>query len=153
MAPTIPVLALESMDAILQQSFAASRHRTLLLGLLSALALILAAVGMYGLLSFTVARRTNEIGIRLALGAAPPRVRRLVIGQALRLTLAGMALGLVISLVVTRFLASLLFRVSATNPLTTAAGSLLLVLVTLVACYVPARRATNVDPLIALRAE
>ena len=153
MAPTIPVLALESMDAILQQSIAASRHRTLLLGLLSALALMLAAVGMYGLLAFTVARRTNEIGIRLALGAAPPRVRRLVIGQALRLTLAGMALGLVISLVVTRFLASLLFRVSATDPLTAAAGSLLLVLVTLIACYVPARRATNVDPLIALRAE
>ena len=98
---------------ILQQSFAASRHRTLLLGLLSAVALILAAVGMYGLLAFTVARRTNEIGIRLALGAAPSGVRRLVIGQALRLALAGMALGLAISLVVTRFLASLLFRVSA----------------------------------------
>ena len=109
---------------------------------------MLAAVGMYGLLAFTVARRTNEIGIRLALGAAPSSVRRLVIGQALRLALAGMALGLAISLVVTRFLASLLFRVSATDPLTAVGGSVLLVLVTLVACYVPARRATNVDPLV-----
>ncbi len=153
MAPSIAVLALESMDAILRQSFTASRHRTLLLGLLSGVALILAAVGMYGLLAYTVARRTNEIGIRLALGAAPPRVRRLVILQGLRLTLAGMALGLAISLAVTRFLEGLLFRVSATDPLTAVGGSILLVLVTLVACYVPARRATNVDPLIALRTE
>ena len=153
MAPSIAVQALEPMDAILQQSFVASRHRTLLLGLLSVVALILAAVGMYGLLAFTVARRTNEIGIRLALGAAPPRVRRLVIVQGLRLTLAGMALGLAISVAVTRFLEGLLFRVSATDPLTVAGGSILLVLVTLVACYVPARRATNVDPLVALRSE
>ena len=153
LAPGMPVLALESMDTILQQSYTGSTHRTLLLGILSALALILAAVGMYGLLSFTVARRTNEIGIRLALGAAPPRVRRLVIGQGLRLTLAGMALGLMLSLAVTRFLSGLLFRVTATDPLTVAGGSLLLVIVTFVACYVPARRATNVDPLIALRCD
>ena len=152
-APAVPVLALESMDTILEQSFAGSTHRTLLLGILSVLALVLAAVGLYGLLAFTVARRTNEIGIRLALGAAPPRVRRLVIGQAMQLTLAGMVLGLGISLAVTRFLSSLLFRVTATDPLTVLGGSLLLIAVTLAACYVPARRATNVDPLVALRCD
>ena len=153
MSPSIPVLALESMDVIVRQSFAGSTHRTLLLTLLSALALTLAAVGIYGLLAFTVARRSNEIGIRLALGAAPSRVRRLVIGQALRLALAGTALGLGISYVTTRFLERLLFRVSATDPLTIAGGIALLALVTLIASYLPARRATNVDPLSALRSD
>ena len=153
MSPSIPVLALEPMDAIVRQSFAGSMHRTLLLTLLSGLALTLTAVGIYGLLAFTVARRSNEIGIRLALGAEPSQVRRLVIGQALRLALAGTALGLAISYVTTRFIERLLFRVSVTDPLTISGGIALLAFVTLVASYLPARRATTVDPLTALRSD
>jgi putative ABC transport system permease protein len=153
MAPGVPVLAIEPMNLLLQRSFAASSHRTLVLVLFGGLAAILAAIGIHGLVAYTVATRTNEIGIRLALGAEPSRVRRAVLGQGVRLAGIGISLGLAMSLALTRLLDSLLFGVSSTDPLTFLGGIALLIVVAAAACYAPARRATRVDPLTALRCE
>ncbi len=151
--PGVPVLAIEPMSVLLQRSFAASSHRTLVLVLFGALAAVLAAIGIHGLVAYAVAMKTNEIGIRLALGAEPSRVRRAVLGQGVRLTGIGIALGLAMSFGVTQLLETLLYGVSSTDPLTFAGVIFLLLAVTAVACYLPARRATQVDPLAALRAE
>ena len=153
LAPTVPVLAVESMDESVKRSFAASRYRTLLLTLLSVVALILAIVGIHGIVSYHVVRRTHEIGIRMALGARPRLVLRGVLEQGLRLAIAGIAVGLLISVVVSRFLERMLFRVSANDPLTLIGVALLVLIVTLAASFIPARHATKVDPLIALRFE
>jgi predicted permease len=153
MAPDVPVLAVEPMDALLRRSYVSSRHRTLLLVLFGGLAALLAAIGIHGLVAYAVAKRTNEIGIRLALGAHPAQVRRSVIGQGMRLAMAGIGIGLAISLAATHLLATLLYGVSSTDPITFAGVVGLLVLVTLIACYLPARHATRVDPLTALRCE
>lgn len=151
--PGVPVLAIEPMSALLERSFAASSHRTLILVLFGALAALLAAVGIHGLVAYAVATRTNEIGIRLALGAEPSRVRLAVLGQGLRLAGIGVGLGLAMSFGVTRLLETLLYGVSSTDPLTFAGVIFLLIVVTVIACYLPARRATQVDPLAALRTE
>jgi ABC-type antimicrobial peptide transport system permease subunit len=114
---------------------------------------LLAAVGIYGVIAFTVAQRTNEIGIRVALGAQHGDVLRLVLGQGSRLIFFGVALGVMAGLLLTRLMSGLLFGISPTDPTTFAGVALLLAAVALLACYMPARRATRVDPLIALRYE
>lgn len=117
------------------------------------LALLLSCIGLYGLLAYEVARRTREIGIRMALGAKSINVMRLVIGQALALTLAGAAIGIGAALAVTRFLNSLLYGVKPADPVTFIAVAFVLAAVALLACYIPARRAMKVDPMVALRYE
>jgi macrolide transport system ATP-binding/permease protein len=124
-----------------------------LFGLSGLLALLLASIGLYGVISYSVRQRIQEMGIRMALGARPSDIFKMVVGQGLRIALVGIAVGLAAALALTRFLSSLLFAVSATDPVTFGAASLLLVVVALLACYLPARRATKVDPLVALRYE
>jgi len=147
------VFNVRSMEQIVSQSLAARRFSMLLLSAFAIVALALASIGIYGMLSYAVAQRTREIGLRMTLGAQAGTVLRLVIGQGMRLTLVGVALGLITSLALTRTIENLLFGVSATDPTTFAGIALLLSLVALAACWIPARRATKVDPIIALRYE
>jgi predicted permease len=147
-----PVSEINTMERLIQRSIAPDRFALALLGLLAALALLLASVGIYGVLSYTVAARTHEIGVRMALGATTRDVLRMTLGEGMGLTFMGIALGLLAAWVLTRIMQPLLFGVGATDPLTFLGGALLLTAVALLACYLPARRATKVDPLAALRA-
>jgi putative ABC transport system permease protein len=124
-----------------------------LLAILAGLALLIAAVGIYGVMSFAVSQRTREIGTRIALGSSPAQVFRLVIGDGLRLTAIGVVIGLIAGAAFARYLSTLLFQVGAVDPLVVLAVTVLLVGVALIACYMPARRATRVDPTVALRYE
>lgn len=149
----LPVTGIESLPEGLHASVAGERFRTLLLGIFSAIALLLAAIGVYGVVSFSVTRRTREIGVRIALGATPADIRKVVIGESTKLVLYGLAAGIPIALVLTHFLSSLLFGVKPTDPVIFFGVSLLLILVALVAACLPARRAMRVDPIVALRCE
>jgi putative ABC transport system permease protein len=149
----MPVVDVMAMERRLAESVAPRRFQMLLFGAFAVVALALAAVGVYGVISHSVSRRTHEIGVRMALGAQPRDVLLMVIRQGITLALAGVAIGLAIALALTRMMAGLLFKVEATDPATFAVITLLLVFVALIACYIPARRATKVDPLIALRQE
>jgi putative ABC transport system permease protein len=151
--PTIPVTQVRPMSDVLSVSLAEQRFNTLLLGIFAAVALLLASVGLYGVLAFSVAQRTREIGIRMALGAQGGDVLRLVLRQGLILSVLGVASGISVSLAGTRVLRGLLYGVAPTDPATFAGVALLLVAVALVACLVPARRALRVDPIVALRHE
>src|SRR5258707_433176 len=143
----------QTIGELLSQGLWAPRMGAALLAVFGALALILAIIGVYGVLSYSVNQQTREIGIRMAMGAQTGRVLRLVVGQGMRLAAAGLALGLLVAFAAMRLLGSLLFGVSAHDPLTFGAVSLVLALAAVLACYIPARRATKVDPIIALRYE
>jgi len=151
--PTLPVTEVTTLDGLLSRSVSPRRFSAVLIAVLAGLALVLSAVGIYGVMSYTVGQRTQEIGIRMALGAKPANMLALVLGRGARLALAGIAVGLLGAYALTRFLSSLLFGVGTTDPLTFAGVAALLLGVALAACYVPARRAMRVDPMVALRYE
>lgn len=141
------------MNEVLAASLASQRFSMILLNAFAAVALLLASIGLYGVISYLVGQRTHELGIRVALGAQRMDVLRLVINHGMKMALGGVALGLAAAFGLTRLLAEMLYGVSATDPATFAVIALLLTMVALLACFVPAWRATKVDPLVALRHE
>ena len=149
----IRVRDVSTVDALLSKHLAGPRFNMSLLASFAGLALVLATVGLYGVIAYSVSQRTREIGIRLALGASRGVILRWVFGQGMRLTLLGLGAGIVGAFALTRLLRGLLFGVETTDPLTYAGLALLLAAVALLACYIPARRATKVDPMVALRYE
>ena len=153
MDPSLPVYNLKTMNDVVSKSMVQPRFLALLLATFSGIALFLAAIGIYGVMAYSVAQRTQEIGVRMALGAQPIHVLRLIFGQSLMMLLIGTAIGLAGAFALTRLMSTLLFGVTATDPLTYVSVVGILTFVALLACYIPARRAAKVDPLIALRYE
>jgi putative ABC transport system permease protein len=149
----LPIGAVQTMDRVVWASVGRPRFNALLLGVSGVIALLLAVIGVYGVIAYSVQRRTHEIGIRRALGAQTRDVLRLVLGQALSLVLTGIVVGLIGAIALTRLLTTLLYGVAPTDPATFLSVAALLTGVALLACYVPSRRATRVDPTDALRAE
>jgi putative ABC transport system permease protein len=149
----LPAYDVKTMRQVISDSVSDPRFNALLLAVFAGLALVLAAVGIYGVISYSVTQRTHELGIRMALGAEPRDIMRLVVGQGISMALAGIVIGVGLALAVTRVIASFLFGVSATDPATFVVVSLILAGVALGASFVPARRATKVDPMVALRYE
>jgi putative ABC transport system permease protein len=152
-SPDLPVTHVMTMDELLAGSVSSRRFSAMLVGIFAVLAGVLAAVGVYGVMSYTVSQRTQEIGVRMALGAQATNVRRMILMQTIKLTALGVAIGLAGALLVARFLSSLLFGVGTHDPLTFLGVPLLVLVVAVVAAYVPARRAMRVDPIVALRYE
>jgi ABC-type antimicrobial peptide transport system permease subunit len=151
--PNVPVANIKSMSDVVAASMATPRLTGFLLGAFAAIALALAAVGIYGVLAYLVSQRTHEIGIRLAIGADRGQVLRMVLRQGVTLALAGVAIGLMVAFALTRWMESLLYQVTPGDPVTFATVPLVLVAVAVVASYVPALRATRVSPVRALRGE
>ena len=151
--PNLPITDFESLSYRVQSTAAQPRFRMLLLGLFGLIALVLSASGIFGVISYSVSRRTHELGIRMALGAAPAGILKMVMREGGRLAATGLAMGFVAALILTRFLRTMLFEIKPADPLTFAAVAILLALVALAACYIPARRAMRVDPMVALRYE
>jgi putative ABC transport system permease protein len=151
--PEEPVADVTTMNQVLAKSVATRRFNMLLLGIFASVALVLAGVGIFGVMNYSVAQRTHEIGIRMALGARQTDVLKMVIGQGMIFTFIGLGLGLIAAFALTRVMSSLLYNVGATDPLTFVGVPLILMVVAFIACYIPARRATRVDPMIALRYE
>jgi len=149
----LPVTHMMTLDRLVSDSVSPRRFSSVLVAIFAGLALLLAAIGIYGVMSYTVSRRTQEIGVRMALGAQLGSVRRMILGQTLRLTLLGVGIGLAGAFVVARFLTSLLFGVGVYDPVTFLGVAALLIVVALAASYIPARRAMRVDPIVALRYE
>jgi predicted permease len=147
------IYGVQTMESLISDSLAARRFSMILLGIFAVLALLLASVGIYGVISYVVGQRTNEIGLRMALGARQRDILLLILGRGGKLALLGVAIGLAAALGLTRLMTSLLYGVGATDPLTFAGVAVLLTVVALAACYIPARRAANVDPMVALRYE
>jgi putative ABC transport system permease protein len=153
MDPGLPIVRLRTMEDVFAASVSRPRFLALLLGIFAALALALAAVGTYGILAYSVTERRKEIGIHMALGATRTRVLGMVLGQGMRLTVVGLAAGIAASFVLTRFLQTQLFNVKPSDPLTVATVVGFIAAVALLACYIPANRATRVDPMVVLRDE
>jgi putative ABC transport system permease protein len=151
--PEQPVARIATMDELMEASTAQPRFRTFLLGSFAGIALLLSAIGIYGVMAYTVSRRTREIGVRMALGARPVDILTLIFGESMTLTLLGILLGLIGAVAVTRVMKSLLFEVTSTDPFTFTGVTLLLCGVALFASYIPARRAMSVSPIVALRDE
>jgi predicted permease len=151
--PSEPLTRVRTLSEVLESSIAPRRFNTFLLAIFACAALLLSSIGLYGVISYSVGQRTHEIGIRMALGGQPRDILRVILGQGLKLLAIGLTVGLAASLVLTRLMANLLYGVSATDPLTFVTVAALLVLVALLACYIPARRAMKVDPMVALRYE
>jgi ABC-type antimicrobial peptide transport system permease subunit len=151
--PTLPLIRMRSMDDVIGDAIARPRFLTVLLGIFAGLALVLAAVGTYGILAYLVTERKQEIGIRMALGADRGKVLRLVLGRGLLLSGIGLVVGLAASLGLTRVIATQLFNVTPTDPATLAVVAGVIALVAAAACIIPAWRATRVDPLVVLKAE
>ena len=147
------VAGAQTMDEIISGSIASRRFSLILLGSFAGLALLLSSLGIYGVVSYLVGQQTREFGIRIALGAQQGDVMRLVLGDGAKMALLGVGLGLAAAFGLTRLMANMLFDVSALDPLTFACVAILLTVVALVACYIPARRAMRVDPMVALRYE
>jgi ABC-type antimicrobial peptide transport system permease subunit len=141
------------MIQVVEESMASSKFNMILMTIFAGVALMMASIGLYGVISYSVSQRTHEIGIRMALGASRPSVLSLVLRNGMTLAVIGVALGVAVALGLTRLMASMLYGVSPTDPLTFIVISLILTGVALVACFVPAHRATRVDPMIALRYE
>jgi putative ABC transport system permease protein len=151
--PTEPLTSVRTLRDVLESSIAPRRFNTFLLAVFACAALLLSSIGLYGVISYSVGQRTHEIGIRMALGAQPRDILRVILSQGLKLLGIGVAVGLAASLALTRLMANLLYRVSATDPLTFVTVAALLVFIALIACYIPTRRAMKVDPIVALRYE
>jgi ABC-type antimicrobial peptide transport system permease subunit len=149
--PSLPIVKLRSMDEVFADAAARPRFLAELLAIFAGLALALAAIGTYGIISYSVSERTREIGIHMALGATRGSVLGMVLGQGLRLTVIGIVTGLVASFGLTRLLQAQLFDVKPTDPATLTAVTVFIAVVAFIACYVPAQRATRVDPMVTLR--